>query len=53
MLIVHPKWYISVYMFMNTSLVKKWDIVRRWQLIGYSGWEPWTKWDDLYQKSQI
>ncbi len=44
MLIVHPKWYISAYMFMNTSLVKKWDIVRRWQLIGYSGWEPWTKW---------
>ena len=43
MLIVHPKWYISVYMFMNTSLVKKWDIIRRWQLIWYSGWEPWTK----------
>lgn len=44
MLIVHPKWYISAYMFMNTSVVQKWDIVRRWQLLWYSGGEPWTKW---------
>ncbi|MCK9467127.1 MAG: peptidoglycan DD-metalloendopeptidase family protein [Candidatus Absconditabacterales bacterium] len=43
MLIVHPKGYISVYMFMNTSLVKKGDIIRRGQLIGYSGGEPGTK----------
>ncbi len=43
MLIIHPKWYISAYMFVNKSVVKKWDIVRRWQLIGYSGGEPGTK----------
>lgn len=43
MLVLHPKWYVSAYMFVNKIVVKKWDIVRRWQLIGYSGWEPGTK----------
>ncbi|HPC34089.1 MAG TPA: peptidoglycan DD-metalloendopeptidase family protein [Candidatus Absconditabacterales bacterium] len=43
MLIIHPRGYVSAYMFMNTSLVKKGDIVRRGQLIGYSGGEPGTK----------
>lgn len=43
-LVVHPKWYVSAYMFMNKSVVQKWDIIRRWQLIGYSGGEPGTKW---------
>lgn len=43
MLILHPKWYITAYMFVNKVVVKKWDIVRRWQLIGYSGGEPGTK----------
>jgi len=49
-LIVHPKWYISAYMFMNKSVVQKWDIVRRWQLIGYSGGEPGTKWAGFISK---
>jgi murein DD-endopeptidase MepM/ murein hydrolase activator NlpD len=43
-LVVHPKWYMSAYMFMNASVVQKGDIVRRWQLLWYSGGEPWTKW---------
>ena len=43
-LIVHPKWYITVYMYLNNILVEKWDVVRRWQLIWYSGWEPGTQW---------
>lgn len=42
MLIIHPKGYISAYMFVNKVVVKEWDIVRRWQLIGYSGGEPGT-----------
>ena len=43
-LILHPKWYITVYMYLNNIIVEKWDIVRRWQLIWYSGWEPGTQW---------
>ena len=43
-LIVHPKWYITVYMYLNNILVEKWDVVRRWQLIWHSGWEPGTQW---------
>ena len=42
-LIVHPKWYITVYMYLNNILIEKGDVVRRWQLIGYSGWEPGTQ----------
>ncbi len=42
-LVVHPKWYVSAYMFVNKAVVEKGDIVRRGQLIGYSGWEPGTK----------
>lgn len=42
-LIQHNNGYISAYLFMNKSAVQKWDVVRKWQLIGYSGWEPWTK----------
>ena len=42
-LIVHPKWYITVYLYLNNILVEKWDVVRRWQLIWHSGWEPGTQ----------
>ncbi len=41
-LIVHPKWYTTVYLYLNNIVVDKWDVVRRWQIIWYSGWEPWT-----------
>lgn len=44
MLILHKNWYISAYMFLNSSVVKEWEVVRRWQLLWYSWWEPWTKW---------
>lgn len=43
-MIVHPKWYITVYLYLNNIIVEKWTVVRRWQLIGYSGWEPGTQW---------
>lgn len=43
-MIIHPKWYTTVYLYLNNIVVDKWTVVRRGQLIWYSGWEPWTKW---------
>ncbi len=43
-MVVHMRWYVSVYMFLNKIAIKEWDVIKRWQLIWYSGWEPWTKW---------
>ena len=43
-LILHPKWYITVYLYLNNIIVEKWTVVRRWQLIWYSWWEPGTQW---------
>ena len=43
-MIVHPKWYTTVYLYLNNIIVEKWTVVRRWQLIWYSGWEPGTQW---------
>ncbi len=42
-MIVHPKWYTTVYLYLNNIVVEKWTVVRRWQLIWYSGWEPGTQ----------
>ena len=43
-LIVHKDWYVTLYEYMNQIIVNPWDIVQRWELIGYSGWEPGTMW---------
>jgi hypothetical protein len=43
-MIVHKDWYISTYQYLNRIIVKPWDVVRRWQLIWYSWWEPGTRW---------
>ncbi len=43
-MVVHVRWYVSVYMFLNGIDIKEGDIIKRWQLIWYSGGEPWTKW---------
>lgn len=43
-MIVHTNGYVTVYQYMNQIDVKHGDIVRRGQLIGYSGGEPGTKW---------
>lgn len=43
-MIVHMRWYVSAYMFLNKIDIKEWDVIKRWQLIWYSGWEPWTRW---------
>lgn len=50
MLLMHDNDYVTVYKYPNELLVKEWDIVRRWQLIGYSGWEPGTKWAGFISK---
>lgn len=44
MLVLHNDGYISTYTYLNKSVVQAWDIVRRWQLLGYSGGEPGTRW---------
>ena len=43
-MIVHTNWYVTVYEYLNTTTVSIGDVVKRWQLIGYSWWEPWTRW---------
>lgn len=42
-MIVHTDWYVSIYQYLNKSVVKPGDIVRRGQLIWYSGGEPGTR----------
>lgn len=43
LLIVHNNGYITSYMYLNNIIVEEGDIVRRWQLLWYSGGEPGTK----------
>ena len=43
-LIIHKEGYVTLYEYMNQIIVKDWDIIQRWQLIWYSGWEPGTMW---------
>lgn len=43
-LIIHKEWYVTLYEYMNQIIINPWDTVQRWQLIGYSGWEPGTMW---------
>ncbi len=42
-MLVHTNGYITVYQYLNKTIVKPGDIVRRGQLIGYSWWEPGTR----------
>lgn len=42
-MIVHTDGYVSVYQYLNTSIVKPGDLVKRGQLIWYSGGEPGTR----------
>ncbi len=43
-LVMHENGYITAYLYLNDIVVQKWDVVRRWQLLGHSWWEPGTKW---------
>lgn len=43
MLILHDDGYISTYTYLNKSVVQAGDVVRRGQLIGYSGGEAGTR----------
>ncbi len=49
-LIMHTEGYITQYEYVNKSIVKPWDIVRRGQLIWYSGGEPGTRWAGFISK---
>ena len=42
-MIVHTDGYITIYQYLNKTVIKPGDIVRRGELIGYSGWEPGTR----------
>ncbi|MCX6823713.1 MAG: peptidoglycan DD-metalloendopeptidase family protein [candidate division SR1 bacterium] len=42
-MIVHTDGYITVYQYLNKTVIKPGDIIRRGQLIGYSGGEPGTR----------
>lgn len=42
-MIVHTEGYVTIYQYLNKTIVKPGTIVRRGQLIGYSWWEPGTR----------
>ncbi len=42
-MIVHTDGYVTIYQYLNKTVIKPGDIVRRGQLIGYSWWEPGTR----------
>ncbi len=42
-MIVHKDGYVTIYQYLNKTVVKPGDIVRRGQFIGYSWWEPGTR----------
>lgn len=43
MLLIHKNGRMTVYLYPNKVIVEEGDIVRRGQIIGYSGGEPGTK----------
>jgi len=49
-MILHSDWYATTYLYLNKSVVKVWDVVRKWQLIGYSGGEQGTRWAGFISK---
>lgn len=50
MMIVHTDGYITVYQYLNESIVNPGDIVRRGQIIWYSWGEPGTRWAGFISK---
>jgi len=42
-LIAHNKGYITSYIYMSNVIAKEWEVVRRWEIIWYSGGEPGTR----------
>jgi septal ring factor EnvC (AmiA/AmiB activator) len=49
-LIMHTDGYVSSYAYLNKIYVKQGDYVRRWQVIGQSGWEAGTEWAGFVSK---
>ncbi len=44
MIILHNDGYISLFTHIQKSLVEEKSIVKRWQIIGLVGGQPWTRW---------
>lgn len=42
-MIIHTDWYVTVYEYLNRTTISIGDVVKRWELIGYSWWEPGTR----------
>lgn len=42
-MILHTDGYVTVYQYLNQTVIKVGNIVRRGQIIGYSWWEPGTR----------
>lgn len=49
-MIIHTDGFVTVYQYINQSVVGIWDMVKRWQIIAYSGWEPGTRWAGFISK---
>lgn len=43
LIVVHKNWYVTIYIHMYKIFVKDWDFIKRWQIIGLSGGQPWTR----------
>ena len=43
MVIIHKYGYMTLYQPLSEIFVQPWDIVKRWQIIARTGWEPGTK----------
>lgn len=41
--ILHKQWLVTVYTPLEELFVKPWEVVKRGQIIGTSGGQPWTK----------
>jgi len=42
--LLHKNWYASFYSPLNEVYVKEWTVIKRWEIIGVSWWQPWTTW---------
>lgn len=49
-IIVHTEGYVTMYQYLNKTVIKPGDVVRRGQIIWYSWWEPGTRWAGFISK---
>ncbi len=46
-IIIHQQNLATVYLHMQDIFLDQWMYVNKWDIIGLSGWTPWTKWAGL------